>query len=99
MTQVKDREGIYKRNILTMSAVRAAECFSNVMTAVFPVSSSPLGSMYLILDGSEKHERSEMEGIRAFHRSWATWGHGHRVPYLKKSCSSASLVEGEEPVT
>lgn len=53
----------------TMSAVLAAECFSNVMVAFL---ASLTSTMDLILGGSEKHERSEMEGIRTFHRSWAT---------------------------
>ena len=52
-----------------MSAVLAAECFSNVMVAFL---ASLTSTMDLILGGSEKHERSEMEGIRTFHRSWAT---------------------------
>ena len=67
----QNRVGIYIGEH-TMSAVFAAECFSNVMTAVLGAASSPLTSMDLILDGSEKHEHSKMEAIRTFHRNWAT---------------------------
>ena len=53
----------------TMSAVRAAECFSKVMVALLGSPSSPLSSMDLILCRSEKKTGLRDEMIRTFHKS------------------------------